>query len=409
MRKVVKGLSVILAVVCTGILGLCIQYDRCLPDEYVVNTNEQLILNDFNTISYNNQSKKEIKVNGSVSGEASSGQLMLLNIVPIKDVTVTAAEKKYAVPCGNIFGIKFHTKGVVVIKCDDITVNGKTYNPGRESGLKAGDIIMTINGTEICDCKDMQNAIYSSGGEQLSIEYCRQGQLYSTNINPIETNSNGNYKVGVWIKDSCAGLGTMTFYIPDTNYFASLGHGICDGDTGELLPLDSAEITKAEIGSITKGTDGLPGSINGYFEDNSTLGQAIVNNETGLYGVLSTSIGECEPVEIANIQEVKKGSAQILCTLDNGEAEYYSIDITHVNYDEANKTKNLQITVTDERLLEKTGGIVQGMSGSPILQNGKLIGAVTHVLVTNSAKGYGIFAQNMYEEIEKNLFVAPTG
>ena len=409
MRKAVRCLSVILAVVCTGIFGLCIQYDRRLPNEYTINTNERLVLNDFNTISYNNQSQKEIKVNGISDTVTTGGELMLFNIVPIKDVNVTTSEKKYAVPCGNIFGIKFHAKGVVVIKCDDITAGGKIYNPGNESGLQPGDIILSIDGGEIRDCSDMQNSIASSGGKTLNIEYSRQGELYSTNLNPIETDSNGNYKAGVWIKDSCAGLGTMTFYIPDTNYFASLGHGICDGDTGELLPLDSAEITGAEIASITKGASGLPGSINGYFEDNNTLGQAVVNNETGLYGTLDNSIGECEPIEIANIQEIEKGPAQILCTLSNGEPEYYNIEITHVNYDEENKTKNLQITVTDERLLEKTGGIVQGMSGSPILQNGKLIGAVTHVLVTNSAKGYGIFAQNMYEEIEKNLFVVPTG
>ena len=167
--------------------------------------------------------------------------------------------------------------------------------------------------------------------------------------------------------------------------------------------LDKAIITDAKINSITKGTDGVTGSINGYFADDLSLGYALGNTETGLYGKLCTFPEWRQPVEIANVQEVKKGPAQILCTIDNEGPKYYDIEITRVDYDENNKTKNLQITAADDRLLAKTGGIIQGMSGSPILQNGKLIGAVTHVLVTNSSKGYGIFARNMYSEMENCL------
>ena len=193
----------------------------------------------------------------------------------------------------------------------------------------------------------------------------------------------------------------MTFYDPNSNYFAALGHGICDSDTGEIMPLGSADITSAQIGSITKGTNGIPGSINGYFDGGNAIGHAVVNNELGLYGLLYGEVPNFEPVEIANIKDVQKGKAQILCSLDGGSPKYYNIEITNVNYDPQNKTKNLQITASDTELLEKTGGIVQGMSGSPILQNGKLVGAVTHVFMTNPTKGYGIFAQNMYDEIAK--------
>ena len=328
---------------------------------------------------------------------------MLLNIIPIKEINVHATEKKLVVPCGTLFGIKFYTKGISVINCNDIDIGFRTVNPGEESGLRSGDTILRINGKDMRNCKDMQREITESGGSSISIEYDRQGQIFNTIITPVQ--SDGEYRVGLWIRDSCAGLGTMTFYDPATNKFAALGHGICDSDTGELLPLDSADITQAKIGSITKGSNGVPGSINGYFanENNEASGRAIINNETGLYGILDEPVSYSEPVEIANIQDIHKGEAQILCTLDDGKPKYYNIEITGVNYDEKNKTKNLQIVATDNRLLEKTGGIVQGMSGSPILQNGKLVGAVTHVLVTNSAKGYGIFAQNMYEEIDKNL------
>ncbi len=326
---------------------------------------------------------------------------MLLDIIPIKEVNVRTVEKKFVVPCGNLFGIKFHTKGVTVINCNDIMVGLSSYNPGEECGLMPGDNILSVNGEEIESCDDIQNIILNSGGSPLRVEFERQGEYYHTDMTPVR--SKGEYKAGLWIKDSCAGLGTMTFYDPETNYFASLGHGICDSDTGELLLLDRAEITGAEISSITRGTNGIPGSINAFFSGSESTGQALLNNQTGLYGILKDPVSDFEPVEIANIQDIRKGPAEILCTLDENGPQYYSIEITHVDYDEKNKTKNLQIIATDERLLNKTGGIIQGMSGSPILQNGKLIGAVTHVLVTNSAKGYGIFAQNMYDEIDKNL------
>ena len=335
-------------------------------------------------------------------GEISkSKNLMLMNIIPIKEVNVRTVPKRFVVPCGTLFGIKFHTKGISVINCNNIELGFKTVNPGEECGLRSGDTILKINGRDMTSCTDMQNEIAASGGESLNMECERQGEIFHANITPIE--SDGEYRVGLWIRDSCAGLGTMTFYDPETNKFAALGHGICDSDTGELLPLDSAEITQAKISTITKGTNGSPGSINGYFASDEASGNALINNETGLYGFLNNPISYFEPIEIANIQDVQKGAAQILCTLDDGEPKYYSIEITGVNYDEKNKTKNLQIVATDNRLLEKTGGIVQGMSGSPILQNGKLVGAVTHVLITNSAKGYGIFAQNMFDEIEKKI------
>ncbi len=399
MKKTVKILSAILAVLCSGVLGACVKLGNDLPDSYTVNKDENISFFNFNTISFNNQSKKEITVSSTLNGGSFSGSLMLLDIIPIKEVNVHYDEKKFVVPCGDIFGIKFHTKGITIIKCSDITSGLSSFSPGNDCGLQPGDNILSANGENISCCDDFRNIIQTGKGEPIEIEFEREGKTYHTDLTPIK--NKGEYKAGLWVRDSCAGLGTMTFYDPETDRFASLGHGICDSDTGELLPLDSAEITKAEISSITKGSDGIPGSINAYFSGEESDGTAFINNETGLYGVLNDPPSDREAVEIANIQDIRKGPAEILCTLDENGPQYYSIEITHVDYDEKNKTKNLQIIATDERLLEKTGGIIQGMSGSPILQNGKLIGAVTHVLVTNSAKGYGIFAQNMYNEIEK--------
>lgn len=397
----IKCISVILAVVCCGIFGVCEKYVKSFPDDITVYGNENISYNHSITISSNNQSIKEIKANADIGEISQVKNLTLFNIIPIKEVNVHTVEKRFVVPCGNLFGIKFYTKGISVINCNNIELGFKTVNPGAECGLRSGDTILKINGKDMTSCEDMQSEITSSGGGSLNIECERQGEIFHTVITPVQ--SDGEYRVGLWIRDSCAGLGTMTFYDPETNKFAALGHGICDSDTGELLPLDSAEITQAKISTITKGTNGSPGIINGYFASDETSGRALLNNETGLYGILDNPTSYFEPIEIANIQDIRKGEAQILCTLDDGEPKYYSIEITGVNYDEKNKTKNLQIVATDNRLLEKTGGIVQGMSGSPILQNGKLVGAVTHVLITNSAKGYGIFAQNMFDEIDKKL------
>ena len=397
----IKCISVILAVVCCGIFGVCEKYVKSFPDDITVYGNENISYNHSITISSNNQSIKEIKANADIGEISQVKNLTLFNIIPIKEVNVHTVEKRFVVPCDNLFGIKFYTKGISVINCNNIELGFKTVNPGAECGLRSGDTILKINGKDMTSCEDMQSEITSSGGGSLNIECERQGEIFHTVITPVQ--SDGEYRVGLWIRDSCAGLGTMTFYDPETNKFAALGHGICDSDTGELLPLDSAEITQAKISTITKGTNGSPGIINGYFASDETSGRALLNNETGLYGILDNPTSYFEPIEIANIQDIRKGEAQILCTLDDGEPKYYSIEITGVNYDEKNKTKNLQIVATDNRRLEKTGGIVQGMSGSPILQNGKLVGAVTHVLITNSAKGYGIFAQNMFDEIDKKL------
>ncbi len=404
MRKIIKSISVITTVLSFVIFSIIGECRKVLPDEAAVYENEKISFNYFITVSSNNQSKKEIKVNSEIDSSSQIKNLTLLNIIPIKEINVQNTEKKYVIPCGTLFGIKFYTRGVCVISCNDIIFENKKMNPGQDSGLEPGDTIIKVNNKYLSDCEQLQNETKLSGGKPLIIEYERQGNSYATQINPVI--SDGSYHLGLWIRDSCAGLGTMTFYDPDTNRFAALGHGICDNDTGMLLPLDSAEITRARIGSITKGSSGVPGSINGYFSgtDTDSIGSAASNSEIGLYGTLYKPIQRFEPIEIANIQDVHKGAAQILCTLDDDEPKYYSIEITSVNYDRNNKTKNLQITATDNRLLEKTGGIVQGMSGSPILQNGKIVGAVTHVLITNSVKGYGIFAQNMYKELENNPF-----
>ena len=399
MKRAVKHSAILLSALCAGIFGYCIELQKKLPDEITAYKNETIVFNDSNTVGVNNRSKKETSVSSQKGDLTYTGSIELFHIIPVKAVTVHQTEKKFVVPCGTLFGIKFYARGVAVIECCDITTGTETVNPGKAAGLRPGDTILAIDGVELSDCGDVERLTQQSGGDAMHLKCLRDGTGFETDITPKRTG--GVFRLGLWIKDSAAGLGTMTFYDPENGRFASLGHGICDNDTGGLLELDRAEITQVEIASITKAADGLTGSINGYFSDSPPLGTASLNSECGLYGDLRFIPQNGTPVEVANIQEVRRGGAQILCSLDNAQPRLYDIEITKVDYDEKNKTKNLQIVATDKRLIEKTGGIVQGMSGSPILQNGKLVGAVTHVLITNSAKGYGIFAQNMFDEMEK--------
>ncbi|MCL2884594.1 MAG: SpoIVB peptidase, partial [Oscillospiraceae bacterium] len=222
----------------------------------------------------------------------------------------------------------------------------------------------------------------------------RDNIVFDAQLTPVKSVTENRYKAGMWVRDSAAGIGTLTFYVPGTNIFAGLGHAICDTDTGETMPLASGEIVPARIYSIKPGVAGTPGELRGGFEMGS-LGSLTVNGDTGTYGQLTSLPAVHDAVPVAMKQEVKPGAAQILTTIDGTDPVLYDVRIDQVKYSDASPTRNLVITITDPRLLDKTGGIVQGMSGSPILQNGKLVGAVTHVFVNDPTRGYGIFAENM--------------
>ena len=223
----------------------------------------------------------------------------------------------------------------------------------------------------------------------------RNGKEYTAHVTPEYSKTEGKYKSGLWVRDSGAGIGTVTFIDPETLSFGGLGHGICDGDTGELIPMDRGSVLGVRINGINKGAAGAPGEIKGYFNSGKT-GTLIKNTTCGVYGVF-TELPKGLPSEavcLGGREELKEGDAYIWCTLDDSGPQKYSIRISEINRS-ATGNKCFSITVTDRALIEKTGGIVQGMSGSPIIQNGKIVGAVTHVLVNDPTTGYGIFIENM--------------
>ncbi len=324
---------------------------------------------------------------------------------------------------GMPFGVKFYTEGILVVGfCDVDTAGGRTVNPARDAGLKMKDVIIGINGEMPVNASALTAAVESSAGKPITLtvkrhtgtsatggsasKKDRNGEIRTTemtvSVTPVLSSSEGRYKTGLWVRDSGAGIGTVTFIVPGSNAFAGLGHGICDGDTGELIPMQRGQVTDVTVSGVERGAVGAPGAIKGYFAPGKT-GTLLGNTDCGVYGIFAALPGTArEQTPIGRREEVCEGDATVLCTLDDGKVCAYTIRITAID-PAATGSKCFTISVTDPNLIAKTGGIVQGMSGSPVIQNGKLIGAVTHVLINDPTTGYGIFIENMMRDMPELL------
>lgn len=298
-------------------------------------------------------------------------------------------------PGGMSFGVKFFTEGVTVVGFHEVESDKGKVNPAAEAGLKQKDVILKVNGEALTGAAHLTQLIENSNGRAMTLS-CRRGKsLFEVQLTPRFCPAEGRYKTGIWVRDSGAGIGTVTFIIPEMGAFAGLGHGICDGDTGALVPIRRGAVSDVTIKSVVKGAAGAPGELKGYFNPGKS-GSLLGNSSCGVWGVFAALPDECteEPMHIGTREEIQDGEAYILCTLDSNEIGKYKVELSNINRD-ATGSKCFSVKVTDAALLEKTGGIVQGMSGSPILQNGKIVGAVTHVLINDPSAGYGIFLENM--------------
>ncbi len=309
-------------------------------------------------------------------------------------------ERKTLIPCGTPFGIKMLTDGVVVTDFGTVNSNSECVSPAELAGIKKGDIITSINGIQITDSDSLSNAVQDAGAE-CTIEIIRDGYTFTLIASPVLSSSDGKYKLGLWTRDSCAGIGTMTFYDPEECIFGGLGHSVSDISTGLTLPLLEGEITAVTITDILKGTDGIPGELCGSFISDKETGTIEINSDYGIFGYSDIAPVLNKPMEIGYDEEIKKGKATIFTTVSGMAPSEYEIEIEKIDYGSKSSSRNMTIRITDEKLIDATGGIVQGMSGSPIIQNGRIIGAVTHVLVNDSSMGYGIFIENMYNAAEK--------
>lgn len=300
------------------------------------------------------------------------------------------------VPMGRAVGIKLFSDGVMVVGLSEVETTAGNESPAKDCGLKEGDIITHINNSEVDSIEEVQTVLQGLNGARMSIRAVRGEKQVQMTAQAVQCSNDGAYKLGAWIRDSMAGIGTMTFYDPQSGVFGALGHGINDVDTALLMPLQSGSIMYAEVTDVKRGQSGAPGELHGAFQVTRDLGELYANTGSGVFGLLDdASMAGAQPVEVASRREVKVGKATILSNIAGDKVEEYEVEITHVYPENAGDTRNLMLKVTDPKLLAATGGIVQGMSGSPILQNGKLVGAVTHVLVNDPTEGYGILAENM--------------
>ena len=390
MHKLVKYLSA--AVLCTLaagaiFLGWCAAQ---LPDTFFVQEGQSLVISEMPFLH-------AVRVTGQTADAAVSEppsyatELRLFGLVPVKTVRAQVTQRRVVSVYGTPFGIKMFQDGVMVVGFSDILTDKGNRNPARDAGLQMGDLVTTN--------EQVAEILKKSEGAGIKVEYRRDGAERAGMLYPVKDKTLGSYRSGMWVRDSSAGIGTMTFVDNDTRVFAGLGHSINDTDTGKLVPLLSGEIVPVEVIGVEKSVAGTPGQIRGRFGSGVPAGTIRANDESGVYGTIYLP-QRVNVMEVALAQEVVTGPAQILTTLDDEGAQWYDIQVEKVALNADSDTKNMVIRVTDKKLLDKTGGIVQGMSGSPVVQNGRLIGAVTHVLVNDPTRGYAIFADHMLAEAD---------
>ena len=320
-------------------------------------------------------------------------KVKILGFLPIKTVTVDVITRQEIVLGGQPFGIKLYTEGVIVVGCGNFLYKGQTVNPAYEAGIRVGDRLMQVNDTKILSNEQLQGII-AGIDRPVTFQVIRKNRKFTATVTPVVPDGENTPRLGLWVRDSTAGLGTVTYYNRTTGNFAGLGHSVADIDTGEIMPSQQGSIVQAKITDIMKGTAGETGQLIGVFED-TVYGPLIANTEQGIFAKGGGTVAqEADTLPIALRGEIATGKAQVYTQLDEEAPQFYDIEIEKI-YNNLQESKNMVIHIIDERLLAKTGGIVQGMSGSPIVQNGKLIGAVTHVFIDDPTKGYGIFIEKM--------------
>lgn len=303
------------------------------------------------------------------------------------------AYSEYVIVSGENIGIKLNTDGVIIV--GTYTVNGQ--NSSEKAGLKVGDTIISINDNKITNINEMIKQINNSRNKMVKIGYIHNNEEKTTNLELY--NDNGTYKTGLYVKDTISGIGTLTYIDPKTKLFGALGHEITDSTTGKILEIKDGTIFDSTVTGVTPSTDGDPGEKNATFNSDNAFGTIYENTNKGIFGKYNQELDSYNYYKVATIKDIKLGEAKILTVLDGNKISEYTINVLKVS-DTKDNVKNIIFEITDKDLLKKTNGIIQGMSGSPIIQGDYIIGAVTHVVVDNPHKGYGIFITNMLEEAE---------
>jgi stage IV sporulation protein B len=407
MGRLIKSAAAAIGIVTLGIMGLVGFYSIALPDFYYVSDGGQLTVNSMFSISAKSseqsvqaaeslEGKTEVNINSSEASvtKVEDSTLMLFGTIPIKDVQTGQITRPKLVPCGQPFGIRLVTDGVMVIDLEKL----EGSCPAAECGIKKGDVIVSVNGVSVSTNKGISDIISGSKGKPCTVEYRSGSDQKTATLTPVY--HDGTYKAGIWVRDSSAGIGTLTFYDPSSGAFGGLGHPICDADTKLPLPLSHGTVGEVKITGFNKSVKGDPGQLLGEFSSSASVGDITINNESGVFGTINSSPSDQKAIELGFRQEVHTGEAVIYTTIDDNETKEYKISIEKVDLND-DAEHDLIVKITDPELLEKTGGILQGMSGSPIIQDGRLVGAITHVFIDDPQQGYGIFADSMYNNSSK--------
>lgn len=398
MRDFVKCFSVFIAGICIFLFAIILLGQFAIPKEVVIAENSKYEAPKIFGISLftcNDPITSVGIVNTKALKDEKQVQVNLLNIIPVKRTNVKSVKRQYVVLGGEIFGIKLFTDGVLVVDAESVQSEGNTVNPAEKAGIKIGDIIKSVNGKNVYTNKALSEIIEKSNGEELQVTVVRGNDTLNVSFSSVKEDVTGKFKAGLWVRDSTAGIGTVTFYNPQNNSFGGLGHAICDIDTGEIMPMVNGEMAKAYVSGLYKSSNGCVGELCGVFTG-ERQGSLCINCEKGMYG-FSDIIPQNQTVPIALESEVKKGEAEIICTVDKNGPKSYKVEIVKLLKKTGEINKDMIVKITDPELLSKTGGILQGMSGSPIVQNGMLVGAVTHVFINDPTQGYAIFADKMLE------------
>ncbi|MBQ9375918.1 MAG: SpoIVB peptidase [Ruminococcus sp.] len=397
MERVIRTLSTAICIFLVAIMAIVGFYSATLPDSFFVTENEPLSLTSVFAISSKPckaQSYYASKLYGDSISEitkVSDSTLMLFDSIPIKRVTEKTVDRPLLVPCGQPFGVRLMTDGVMVVKLEKF--DGAC--PASECGIEIGDVVTSVNGKAVDSNKKIGEIISDSKGNPCEIEYKRNDKVRTATLTPMLYD--GSYKAGMWVRDSSAGIGTLTFYNPENSSFGGLGHPICDADTKVALPLSKGSVGEVEITGFDKSKNGNPGQLLGEFTSSAKTGLIYSNSECGIFGSLYSCPAPQKAIPLGFRQEIHSGKATILSTIDGQDPKEYDVEIEKIDLQE-NAEHDMVVRITDKKLLGKTGGIVQGMSGSPIIQDGRLVGAVTHVFIDSPEYGYAVFADSMYEQ-----------
>lgn len=443
LRRTCRLMAALAGIPAAGLITAAFYFSSVLPDTYYLEDPTTFALSQYRILEPVSQEENTVqtlvssadaeseakKMQGSITGK-DTGQsieytLMLGGIIPVKTVMAVESEARYVIPSGSVFGLKMLTDGAVIASLSPVETASGTVCPAELAGLQSGDIILSANGQKINSFDTLTSVISAAGesGQAVQIVYSREDVQKETTLTPVQT-TDGSWLAGMWVRDSSAGIGTITFYEPYTGCFAALGHGVCDADTGVLLPLQWGKVCGATVMGVTRGVTGTPGELQGAFLDSAFTLSALLGKD----GVISSgtvlrnlscglivqadnnlalsrmgSNAQQAMVEVCPRQEVHTGEAKILSTIGGTQPQLFDAQIEKVSFSDDDTSRNMVIRITDPELIAATGGIVQGMSGSPILQGGKLIGAVTHVFVSDPERGYGIFAETMLDALDDTV------